>query len=268
MINLNISKDGKTLYFSDDEIKNSTNGEKKVYVTKRINGKESHSKVEKLDNKTFDFNNEIVIGVTPKKTINEQEIRKKNISKKKNQKNNNHTKSKINKSNDMEKAERKYKNNKKYKKQKLSKKVIGFFSSLLLIGAIIIIALTAPIFNIIKIEVNGNNKVPTETIISISGLKKGENIFRFNKSIIQNIKENQYIEEAKIKRKLPGTIQIFVTEREVKYQIKLVNSYAYINKNGYILEVSSIKSEVPIIVGFNISENELINKKRLETKDL
>ena len=42
---MNISKDGKTLYFSDEEIDNETNGEKKVFVTKRINGKESHVKV-------------------------------------------------------------------------------------------------------------------------------------------------------------------------------------------------------------------------------
>ena len=44
---MNISKDGRTLYFSDEEIDNETNGEKKVFVTKRINGKESHAKAEK-----------------------------------------------------------------------------------------------------------------------------------------------------------------------------------------------------------------------------
>ena len=44
---MNISKDGKTLYFSDEEIDSETNGEKKVFVTKRINGKESHVKAEK-----------------------------------------------------------------------------------------------------------------------------------------------------------------------------------------------------------------------------
>ena len=41
---MNINKDGRTLYFSDEEIDNETNGEKKVFVTKRINGKETKSK--------------------------------------------------------------------------------------------------------------------------------------------------------------------------------------------------------------------------------
>ena len=263
---MNISKDGKTLYFSDDEIENSTNGEKKVYVTKRINGKESHSKFENEKNKKFDFNDEIIIGVTPKKQIqnNKNKTKKSNKTKSSKKKRNSNTQIR-NKFNETNTTNIK---NKKRKKKKSSKKIIGIFSSILLIGVIAVFAFTAPIFNITKIEVNGNSQIPTDTIISISSLKKGENIFKFNSSIIQNIKENQYIEEVKIKRKLPGTIQISITERNIKYQIKLINSYAYIDKNGYILEISSVKKEVPIIVGLNVTENDLINKKRLEIQDL
>lgn len=78
---MNISKDGKTLYFSDEEIDQNTDGEKKIFVTKRINGKETHTKVPKRNlekreiiqknktnkNETFDFSNEIVIGVNKKR---------------------------------------------------------------------------------------------------------------------------------------------------------------------------------------------------------
>ena len=66
---MNINKDGKTLVFSDEEIENETNGEKKVFVAKRINGKESHTKIEKNKDEIeqndgwFDFTDEIVIGV-------------------------------------------------------------------------------------------------------------------------------------------------------------------------------------------------------------
>ena len=86
---MNISKDGRTLYFSDEEIDNETNGEKKVFVTKRINGKESHIKAEKtnlkkrkkqeIDNneETFNFNNEILIGVNVVEEKEQQDKRKK-----------------------------------------------------------------------------------------------------------------------------------------------------------------------------------------------
>ena len=265
---MNISKDGKTLFFSDDEIENNTNGEKKVYITKRINGEEIHSKIEKEKNIKFDFNNEIVIGVTPKISIDsdKNKIEKNNkIKNLKGKRKNSNSKKIKNGSSEIKRNDIKRKRN---KKKKSSKKIMKIFSCLLLIGAIAIFTFTTPIFNITKIEINGNSQVSNDTIISISGLKKGENIFKFNGSIIQNIKENQYIEEVKIKRKLPGTILITIGERNIKYQIKLINSYAYIDKNGYILEISSVKREVPVIVGLNVTENDLINKKRLEMENL
>lgn len=254
MIILNISKDGKTLFFSDDEIDKSIDGEKRVFVTKRINGEETHNKIEKKQKK-FDFDNEIVIGVNSKKITN-----------KKNSTQNNQ--SKINKKNKQMNEVNKYSKNKHQKRKKTSKKFVKASAILLIIGIIAVFAFTAPIFNIKNIEVKGNNQIPKDTIISISKIKKGENIFKTNNSVIQNIKENQYVDEVSIKRKLPGTLQITIKERSVKYQIKLINSYAYIDKNGYILETSSVKAEVPIIVGFNITENELLNKKRLEITDL
>ena len=251
---MNISKDGKTLFFSDDEIDKSIDGEKRVFVTKRINGEETHNKIEKKQKK-FDFDNEIVIGVNSKKITN-----------KKNSTQNNQ--SKINKKNKQMNEVNKYSKNKHQKRKKTSKKFVKASAILLIIAIIAVFAFTAPIFNIKNIEVKGNNQIPKDTIISISKIKKGENIFKTNNSVIQNIKENQYVDEVSIKRKLPGTLQITIKERSVKYQIKLINSYAYIDKNGYILETSSVKAEVPIIVGFNITENELLNKKRLEITDL
>ena len=77
---MNISKDGKTLIFSDDEIAKSLDGEKKVYVTKRINGEETHNKIEKKQ-KIFDFNNEVVIGVNSKKNQNMSNLTKANEQK-------------------------------------------------------------------------------------------------------------------------------------------------------------------------------------------
>ena len=252
---MNINKDGRTLYFSDEEIDNETNGEKKVFVTKRINGKESHVKTEKRknigkslensskipieDDEIFNFNSEIVLGVK------QEESKKENKKKKKNLKNKKTNNPKTEPSNQNHKKKKR-----KKKKKKINKKVLGFFSILLLIIGIIVAALTAPIFNITEIQVKGNSKVATNTIISLSGLKSGENIFKFNSSIEQKIKENRYIDTVQVSRKLPGTVNIKVEEREVKYQVNLINSYVYIDKNGYILENASEKKNVPVIVRF------------------
>lgn len=276
---MNISKDGKTLYFSDEEIDNETKGEKKVFVTKRINGKESHVKAEKRknigkhleskdgikenidDDEIFNFNSEMVLGI-PMDDDSKEEKKRAKKSKKRAQKNKKNTVNQTKKA----KAPKKKKSK---KKKKINKKVIGFFSILIIIGGIIALALTAPIFNITDIEVYGNNQITANTIISLSRLKKGENIFKFNNSVQERIKENSYIDSVKISRKLPGKVAITVEERKIKYQTNLINSYVYIDKNGYILENSSERKEgIPLIVGLSAKEDELMNEKRLKTEDL
>lgn len=275
---MNISKDGRTLYFSDEEIDSETNGKKKVFVTKRINGKESHVKAEKRksigrhlennkkneeneDDEIFSFNSEMVLGVNASDVKEKEQKRKKKKQKKELREikeNHNQNKNKTQQT----------KKRKKSKKKKINKKIIGFISIIILIAIIIVLALTAPIFNITDITVSGNNQISSNMIINLSGLKKGENIFKFNSNVKQKIKENTYIETVNIKRKLPGTVMISVEERTVKYQINLINSYVYIDKNGYILENSAEKKDVPVIVGLSIKEDEMMNEKRLKTEDL
>ncbi len=246
---MNINKDGKVLYFSDEEIDNETNGQKKVFVTKRINGKESHVKVkestpkannkqEKIEEKKdYYSNNEIII------SLKNNEVKKQNIKENKRKEPKHYEKT--------EPQNRKLnKNKKKNKKEKSKKIMVTVFSIIILSAIIIVFSLTAPIFNITNIKIEGNEKVASDTIISLSGLKKGENIFKFNNSIIEKIKENAYIQSVKISRELPGTINIKVEERKIKYQINLINSYVYIDKNGYILENSAEKKQVPVIARF------------------
>lgn len=149
------------------------------------------------------------------------------------------------------------------------KLLIATWTIIILILGITIFSLTTPTFNTTQIIVEGNNKVAQETILSLSGVKTGENMFRLNKrKISSKIKENKYINSVKIERKLPGTVKIIVEERTVKYQINLINSFAYIDREGYILENSTVKAEVPIIAGLKIDENEMLNKERLDIEDL
>ena len=280
---MNISKDGKTLYFSDDEIDSDTNGEKKVFVTKRINGQESHIKAKKVKNilkkqenikeneefeeeNIFNFDTEKVLGVTSEKEEKKERNKPKKRKEKHAHKKEGHDEPK--KDNEGKKNQPKLAKKGHKKKKKVNKKIVMFFSLVFLVAAIVILALTAPIFNITQISVNGNSIVSSDTITILSGIKKGENIFKFNNSAINKIKENNYIEKAEIKRTFPDKVTIAVEERKPKYQINLINSYVYIDKNGYILENSSEKKPLLIIVGLEIKEDEMLNEKRLKTNDL
>ena len=140
---------------------------------------------------------------------------------------------------------------------------------ILLIIGIGIFALVSPIFNIDEIKVLGNEKVDAETIESLSGIEKGKNIFQISKkNIVNDIKENSYINSVQVKRRLPGTIELDIEERKVAYQVKVINSYVYIDYKGYILEVSSKQEKVPLVEGFTTDQDTLLNGKRLINNDI
>ena len=120
-----------------------------------------------------------------------------------------------------------------------------------------------------KVNVTNNTIVSNEEIISLSELKLDQNIFKFSKNSVSNkIKQNAYIEDVKIHRKIPGTLQIDVTERESKYSVEYMGKYAYINTQGYILEISDDSKGLIIIQGITTQEDQVQPGNRLDNDDL
>ena len=236
---------------ADDASKTGING-KQVFFTKRINGKVTRNKeIEReskfIPNKNQNDDDELFIEFKNVK-FNQKTAPQKKVTP---NKNNN---SKI--------------NNIKKKKKKVSiiPKIAVLFLIIIAIG---IFAFISPIFNIKAIEVNGNNKIDKDTVISLSGVNIGKNIFQVSKKqVINSIKENQYINNVEVKRKLPGTLELKVEERKIAYQVKIINSYVYIDYQGYILEVSAKKEKVPLIEGFTTEQETLLNGKRLINNDI
>ncbi len=161
---------------------------------------------------------------------------------------------------------------KEKKRRKLFKKIKFILKLIFFVGLIagaVVFALTSPIFNIKEIKVENNNKVPSDTIISLSELKIDENIFKFRKSsIIEKIKENPYIENASIKRKLSSTIEINIEERVAKYSVEYVGKYVLINSQGYLLEIVDDNQNLPIIKGTTTNIEEINLGERLNNEDL
>lgn len=158
------------------------------------------------------------------------------------------------------------------KKRKKNKRIKTALKIILSVGIIlggVIFALTSPIFNIKDIKVMNNNQVSSDTIISLSELKQDENIFKFYKNnVINKIKENPYIENVKIQRKIPNKIEIEVKERVAKYSVDYMGKYAYINTQGYILEIAEESKDMTIIQGITTEEDEVVPGKRLNNDDL
>lgn len=235
----------------DDTSKTGMNG-KQVYVTKRINGKVTHHKVvkeEKIEEEQGENKQQedLFVEFHTYKPQPKENPRKKKTTVKKGKKKKVPTKERI----------------------KRKSRILKLTVLLTIIIGIFIFAMISPIFSIDNIEVKDNKTVNSKTIISLSGVPEGKNIFQISKrNIIRNIKDNAYINEVYVKRKLPDTLEITVQERQIAYQIKVINSYAYIDYQGYILEKSSKQAQVPLVEGFAVDQDTLLNEKRLPNKDI
>lgn len=223
---------------------NRDKGEKKKAKEREKRIKQRNKEKKEVKDQ-FDFDTETVIGITNKNNKNKK-------------------KNKTTQSRKMTKKQAKME-----RKKKKIKKILKLIILIALIAGGTCFALISPIFNIETIEVTGNNKIPSETIISLSQLENGQNIFRFNKNkTVEEIKTNAYIENVKISRKIPNKIEINIEEREATYNVEFLNGYAYINNQGYILEKSEQKIEKPVIRGISTEQEQIVEGNRLNDDDL
>lgn len=210
---------------------------------KKAREREKRIKQKKAEQKSqFDFDTETVIGMAQKNNkVKEQEIQRKKTKK-------------------QAKLER---------KMKKIKRIIKWTAILLIIIGGIIFALVSPLFNIKEIQVVNNNLITTETIVSLSQLQENQNIFKFNKNKVEKeIKTNPYIESVNIKRKIPNKVEISIEERKRNFNVEFLNGYAYINNQGYILEISEQKLDLPVIQGISTEQEQIVEGNRLNTEDL
>ena len=157
----------------------------------------------------------------------------------------------------------------KKKKSKLN----TFLNKILLIILVLIVAIilvfVSGAFDISEISVEGNNHISNEQIISFSEIELNSNIFSVSKKDVYNkIKQNPYIEDVEIKKVFPNKIKIIVNERKVDYCVQIASGFAYIDKQGYILELSSTKANVPVLIGCNTELTNIQPKDRLNGEDL
>ena len=165
---------------------------------------------------------------------------------------------------------RKKRNPKRIERRKKSLKIIEVLFLIVIIIAAILLFLLSPIFKINNIQVKGNEKIPTNEIISLSTIEKGTNLFRVSKrETIKKIKQNAYVESVTISRKILDTIEINIKERKVAYMLEYKGSYAYMDNNGYILEISSEEIEgIPKLKGYKTTEENIKLGNRLGQEDI
>lgn len=168
----------------------------------------------------------------------------------------------------MEETNEKYKKRPvKTKKRRKAKRRVRpgcLISVAALFFAFVLLFLT-PVFNITKIEVEGNESVKTSEIVSASGINKNKNIFSVNLGKAkEKVLKVPYVESVKITRKLPKTIEIKVTEGKVVSYIQWDKKLVGISESGQVLCIVSkvpATRKAPVVKGITIKSECVVGKK-------
>lgn len=234
-------------------------------------GKKTAPKEQQNKNEKFNFDNEIVIGVNivhNQKKDKPSSSKNNNVTKKSNNKTKKSNYKKVKSKQEIESKKNKETIKHTHKKVNL-KRIIKFIVLIAIIVGLIVFIMTTPLFNVTRVEIEGNSRISNDRINSLSKISLNINTFQYSKNAIKKyIAEEPYINNVQVKRKLPNTIIINVEERTRDFIIYSMGSYIYINKQGYILEVTNEPENLPEIKGFTTSEDKLTPGNILSDEDL
>lgn len=124
--------------------------------------------------------------------------------------------------------------------------VLSLLTFLIVIGAIV--ASVTVFLKVAEVQVSGSTRYPMADIIESSGIKTGDNMFLVNKFEVAErlLSEYPYIEQIKIRRKLPDTFLFEITERIAAAYVVSEGNRWLIDNNAHILERIAPDAEVKV----------------------
>lgn len=135
------------------------------------------------------------------------------------------------------------------------------FISVLILGVMAFYLFSqSPFFAVQRIEGKGLQHLSLSGLIQESGLSKGQNIFRIDTAQVRRrLTKDPLIERVEVKRLLPHTIVIEVTERQPRALFLAKDTLLVIDRAGYCLDkISAMRSyNLPVITGIKPGSTEL-----------
>lgn len=143
---------------------------------------------------------------------------------------------------------------KQERKKKANRRLV-FYLSIFFFLLSIVVYLQSPLSHVKTIEVSGNSYGADQEVIDQSGISEETNIWMVNKSnVVQAITKNPIVKSVEVKRKLPWTIQIQLTENDHVGFVNKDNAYYPILGNGKILKEmkqKTVNGTAPLLLGFS-----------------
>lgn len=143
---------------------------------------------------------------------------------------------------------------------------IGFLVFFILLIAIILLTIksviTLPYFRIKNIQIKGLKRIPPPEIKREVEIATGASIFELDiDRIFKNIKSKPLVKEVTIRRRLPSTLLIKITERSTFAYVKKKDKLWEVSREGILLKEADKQGDHPVISGVDpLEEKEKLLK--------
>lgn len=117
-------------------------------------------------------------------------------------------------------------------------------------AALVWIAFWSPVLNVNKIQVVGARHSSAEAVRTATELTSEDNLLLVSTGeIAQRVKELPWVGDAKVDRRLPGTVRVRVMERKPAMVLSLESGHWTIDSMGRILDSGASSKDLPSLSG-------------------
>lgn len=152
----------------------------------------------------------------------------------------------------------------KEERKKTSMWISSFLLTFIFVG-IVAGCLVTPTFDVTEILVEDGINIKASEIQGYFSMVKGKNTFLVDKkSIEEELEKHPYIYQAEISREFPNKLKVQYLERKQYASIKYIESYIFLDKYGYVLEIKQENTNTDIPVIYGIEKENFISGNKLE----
>lgn len=113
-------------------------------------------------------------------------------------------------------------------------------------------------FKVKTISVEGAMRYHAEEIVAGMGVKQGDNLYLWNKVKVSDrlLHDFPYLESVQIRRRLPDTLMVTVTECSGAVAVPSGTGYCYLSEQGKVLELSETDGGLATVSGVALEDAE------------
>ena len=150
-------------------------------------------------------------------------------------------------------------------KKKTNRRPIRVAAGIVLVLTAVFLILRFAVFSVKQILVTGNNTIPAEEVIRVSGIHRGDSIFSLNeKDVEERIVSDYRLQFRYLAKELPATVVLSVREREPCCWLTYCGIMYVMDKNRMVLYESENPADQPEdlveIKGLEVRSNTLVGQ--------